>query len=97
MDGVVGGFVFFGFADAQAQVDACFCQLGEVFVGDGVLRGADCCVEADGQPGAGFACGERGFGCGGESGGGVDGEQEFGVFGDLCCCGCLGGCDKDAD
>ena len=25
LDGVVGGFVFFGFADAQAQVDACFC------------------------------------------------------------------------
>ena len=61
------------------------------------MRGADCCVEADGQPGAVFACGERGIGCGGEAGGCVDGEQECGVFGYLCCCGGFGGCDKDAD
>ena len=97
LDGVVVGFVFFGFADAQAEVDACFCQFGEVFVGDGVLRGADCCVEADGQPGAALAYGECGIGCGGEAGGCVDGEQECGVFGYLCCCGGFGGCDEDAD
>ena len=97
MDGVVGFFVFFGVADAQAEVDACFCQFGEVFVGDGVLRGAGGRVEADGQPGVVFAYGERGVGCGGETGGCVDGEQESGVFGYLCCCGGFGGGDKDAD